>query len=228
MKSSSAYFLAAIVAVVLFQQAAAKEIHVEDNRGMRAALEQMVAGDVLSIAAGEYRGGWRSAHLRGEKDAQVTIRAADSENPPRFKGGGSSAFHFSSCRHLVLRNLVCDGFSGNGINIDDGSDLSSPSEHILLDGLRIENTGPKGNRDALKLSGVYQFVVKNCHFAGWGGSGIDMVGCHRGVIVGNHFEGREGFSQSNAVQMKGGSSQLQVRDCFFEHVGQRAINLGGS
>ena len=55
-----------------------------------------------------------------------------------------------------------------------------------------------------------------------------MVGCHEGVIAGCVFEGREGFSQDNGVQMKGGSSGIVVRDSFFQHAGQRAINLGGS
>ncbi|MEQ1838768.1 MAG: right-handed parallel beta-helix repeat-containing protein [Verrucomicrobiales bacterium] len=55
-----------------------------------------------------------------------------------------------------------------------------------------------------------------------------MVGCHEGVIEGCTFEGREGFSQDNGVQMKGGSANIVVRNCLFKNAGQRAINLGGS
>ena len=205
----------------------AKEILVENSRALQEALTMLEAGDTVAIAPGNYSGGLRSVKLSGEKDLPITIQAADTAKPPRFQGG-NTAFHFSSCRHLVLRDLIADGYPGNGMNIDDGGDIDSPSENILLERLRIENTGPKGNHDALKLSGIKEFTVKNCQFVGWGGSGIDMVGCHQGTIASCHFEGRTGFSQSNAVQMKGGSSQITVRDCFFKNAGERAINLGGS
>ncbi|MFT5468643.1 MAG: hypothetical protein ACI8UO_003754 [Verrucomicrobiales bacterium] len=92
----------------------------------------------------------------------------------------------------------------------------------------IEDIGPRGNHDALKLSGLSDFVVRNCTFAGWGGSAIDMVGCHNGLIDNCTFTGKDGFSQDNGVQMKGGSSKIRVTRSWFEHAGQRAINLGGS
>jgi hypothetical protein len=55
-----------------------------------------------------------------------------------------------------------------------------------------------------------------------------MVGCHEGMVEGCTFLGKDGFSQANAVQMKGGSARISVRLCFFKDAGQRAINLGGS
>ncbi|MCP4451548.1 MAG: right-handed parallel beta-helix repeat-containing protein [Planctomycetes bacterium] len=90
------------------------------------------------------------------------------------------------------------------------------------------NTEPTGNHDALKVSGVDHFLVRNCRFEGWGGSGIDMVGCHHGVVEDCTFVGRAGFSQSNAVQLKGTTEDILVQCCHFEHVGHRSINLGGS
>ena len=59
--------------------------------------------------------------------------------------------------------------------------------------MTILETGPKGNHDALKMSGVDHFTVRKCHFEAWGGSGIDMVGCHHGVVEDCTFVGREGF-----------------------------------
>ena len=54
-----------------------------------------------------------------------------------------------------------------------------------------------------------------------------MVGCHRGEIVGCTF--RHGDTTGdNGVQAKGGSSDIAIRRCRFEHAGQRAVNLGGS
>jgi hypothetical protein len=78
------------------------------------------------------------------------------------------------------------------------------------------------------MSGVDHFAVRNCRFEGWGGSGIDMVGCHHGVVEDCTFVGREGFSQSNGVQLKGGTADVLVQCCLFRNAGQRAVNLGGS
>ncbi|MHC4302161.1 MAG: right-handed parallel beta-helix repeat-containing protein [Planctomycetota bacterium] len=61
------------------------------------------------------------------------------------------------------------------------------------------------------MSGVDHFVVRRCHFEGWGGSGIDMVGCHNGTVEDCTFTGRRGFSQSNGVQLKGGTEDVSAQ-----------------
>jgi hypothetical protein len=91
--------------------------------------------------------------------------------------------------------------------------------------------GPKGNRDGIKLSGVTDFRVEGCTLERWGagGSAIDMVGCHRGIIESNLFRhlptGSEG---ANGVQTKGGSRDILIRRNRFEHAGSRGVNIGGS
>jgi Right handed beta helix region len=63
----------------------------------------------------------------------------------------------------------------------------------------------------------------------WGvwGSGIDMVGCHNGVIAASVF--RHGDTTgANGVQAKGGSTGVVIRDNRFEHAGMRAVQIGGS
>ena len=70
--------------------------------------------------------------------------------------------------------------------------------------------------------------MTGCTVEGWGGQGIDMVGCHRALIEGCTFRGKPGFGQQIAVQAKGGSSDVTVRRCTFLNVGQRGVNLGGS
>jgi hypothetical protein len=53
---------------------------------------------------------------------------------------------------------------------------------------------------------------------------IDMVGCHRGVISGNHFHA----PIQNGVQAKGGSADVLIHGNLFEDVPSRAVNAGGS
>jgi hypothetical protein len=59
---------------------------------------------------------------------------------------------------------------------------------------------------------------------GFSGSGVDHVGCHRGVIARNEFRNLSG----NAVQSKGGSEDIEIRQNRFTESGARSLNLGGS
>jgi hypothetical protein len=82
-----------------------------------------------------------------------------------------------------------------------------------------------GNQDCLKLSGVDQFAVLDSEFEGCsGGSAIDHVGCHHGIIARNVFRDLGG----NGVQCKGGSDDIEITRNLFYSAGERAVNLGGS
>jgi hypothetical protein len=205
----------------------ADEISVNNSSQLRSAVGKLQPGDALLIAPGDYTRGIYLADISGTKDAPITIRGADPNNPPLFAGGGQ-AFHLADCSYVTLSNLKARGFPANGINIDDGGSFDTPAHHVTLENLTIIETGPSGNHDALKMSGVDHFIVRRCRFEGWGGSAIDMVGCHHGVIEDCNFVGRAGFSQDNAVQLKGGTRRVLVQTCLFKNAGERAINLGGS
>ncbi len=207
--------------------ASAAEIRVSGDAELRAALGKLQPGATVLVAPGTYRGGLYIRGASGTKEQRITVRGADPEKPPVFSGG-SQALHLVDCNHLTLAHLEAKGFGTNGINVDDGGSKETPSRGIVIESVKVFDTGPKGNHDALKMSGVDEFAVRGCTFAGWGGSGIDMVGCHDGRVENCRFEGKAGFSQSNAVQMKGGTARILVHMNFFRNVGQRAINLGGS
>ena len=220
-------FLVLSPVVLAADRGPAADTAVNSMSALQSALRTARTGDRILVAPGTYRGTVRAANLRGSAREPIVIAAADAKSPPVFSGR-SSAFHLTDCEHVVLRNLHVTGCTLNGINIDDGGSKETPSKHIVLEGIVIENTGPRGNHDALKLSGVDHFKVKDCTVRGWGGSAIDMVGCHDGVIQDCRFEGKANHSQSNAVQAKGGSARLKIRGNVFLNAGQRGINIGGS
>jgi len=202
-------------------------VRVKDSEQLRAAVARATPGVVISLAPGNYAPGVRIVGLAGKKGQPIIIEGGDSKRAPVFRGG-SCALHLVDCRYVTLRNLTVTGCSGNGINVDDGGSVDTPSHHVVLERITVLDTGPKGNHDAIKLSGVDDFVVRKCRIAGWGGSAIDMVGCHRGVVEDCAFEGKPEFSQSSGIQMKGGSKDILVHGCFFRDAGLRSINLGGS
>ncbi|MGQ9821188.1 MAG: right-handed parallel beta-helix repeat-containing protein [Thermogutta sp.] len=197
------------------------------NRALRQALREARPGTVIRIASGNYQPEVWVENLHGTEEAPIVIEAEDIAQPPVFTGG-SEAWHFSDVSHLVIRGLYCRGQTGNGVNIDDAGTFETPTHHVVIDGLIVEEVGPEGNRDGIKLSGVNDFVVRNCRIRGWGGQAVDMVGCHRGRIEDCEFRGKRGFSQSTGPQAKGGCSEIVIRRCMLIDAGMRAVQLGGS
>ncbi len=205
----------------------AAERKVASDEELRAALAALRPGDVVVIAAGTYRAGIAISNVAGTEKAPVVIRGADPKNPPLFDGPRAGC-HFSDCTYLTVRGIRVRGSPGNGMNFDDGGTMESPSHHVTIEDVVIEDTGPRGNCDALKMSGISDFVVRRSTFDGWGGSAIDMVGCKRGVIEDCRFLGKPACSQDNAVQTKGGTTDILVQTSFFRNAGQRGVNIGGS
>jgi hypothetical protein len=196
---------------------------------LREALAQAEPGTTVYVAPGTYEGGVYLSNLQGTEDAPIVIAGADPQNPPVIEGGGN-CLHLVNATHVELRDLVLRAATGNGLNIDDGGDYSSPAHHITLRRLRVEQIGPDGNRDGIKLSGVDDFRVLDCTIDRWGtgGSAIDMVGCHRGLIEDCTFRHEPGLNGGTGPQTKGGSSEIVIRGNLFEHAGSRAVNIGGS
>src|SRR5262245_53629915 len=173
------------------QKNASTDVDVKDADGLRQAIAQAKPGTRILLAPGAYRGSFFFSNVHGAPDRPIVIAASDPKNPPQFLGA-SECLHFAEVSHLELRDLVLKGASGNGLNIDDGGSYEPPSHHVTLHGLRVSDIGPEGNHDGIKLSGLDDFVVRDCVVTRWGkgGSGVDMVGCHKGQIVGCTF--REG------------------------------------
>jgi len=197
-------------------------IQVANATELRSALKHLSDGLTIRIAPGEYGSGY---NVQGV--ANLSIAGLDPEQPPHFQGG-KSAWHFARCPNLKLSHLRVSGQSQNGINLDDGGDLRRRISGIVLENVHVSDIGPQGNFDGIKASGLEQLTIRKCSVTGWAGQGIDLVGCHQVVIHDCRFVGKAGYSATAAVQIKGGSSQVTIRDCHFLDAGQRPLNVGGS
>ncbi len=192
-----------------------------------AAAREATPGTAIVVHAGIYGGGCFIDDLHGTAAAPIWIGGAEGETMPVIDGG-NEGLHIVRGRYLILHDLEVRNSNYNGINCDDGGDMADPdaARYLIFDNLNIHDIGGSGNQDGLKLSGVDDFFVLNSAFArcGGGGSGIDQVGCHHGIIANCSFESMS----SNAIQCKGGTEDVEVRNCWFKDAGQRSINLGGS
>lgn len=210
--------------------APAAEVRVADAAAFRNAVRQAGPGTRILLAPGEYGGGFHFENTRGEAGRPIVIAAANPQQPPTFTGG-QVAMHFSNPAHLEIHEVIIAKASGNGLNIDHGGNaMMDAAQHILVRGVRVRDVGDRGNQDGIKLSGLADFRIENCTVDGWGdggGSGIDMVGCHRGLIQGCTFKNADAPA-SNGVQCKGGSSAITIRRNVFDDTGGRGVNIGGS
>ena len=80
-------------------------------------------------------------------------------------------------------------------------------EHALYHGSKFERIRQETHANTLWLLDVFDIGVPRRWGTG-GGSGIDMVGCHRGVIRSNVFRHTDSVG-STGVQAKGGSGTLE-------------------
>lgn len=197
-------------------------VRVTDDASLRAALAEIKPGTTVRIAPGEYRGGWSVHGVEG-----ITVTALDPARPPHFRGG-TQAWHFSACPRLTVSHLRISGQTGNGINVDDGGTLDNRCADVGLTNISVEDIGPRGNCDAIKCSGLENLRITGCRIEGWGGQGIDLVGCQKVAIRECVLTGKEGFSASAGVQAKGGCSDVVIEACRFINASPRPLNIGGS
>ncbi len=189
-------------------------------------------GDRIVLASGVYEGSVYLENLRGEEGKPIIISGADPANPPTIRGP-AECMHLIAPAWVTVENLILEGASGNGLNIDDGGNKTAAAPGVTLRSIRVRDIGPDGNCDGIKLSGLTKFTLENCTVERWGrgGSGIDMVGCTEGLLKSCTLRGGGETTRvrgSNGVQMKGGTRDVTVRSCRFEQAGSRAINIGGS
>lgn len=208
--------------LALLLNLSAQDVTVSSVPELTAAARSVQPGTTIRIEKGDYPGGVLLENLHGAPGRPIIIKGADPKNPPRFIGGGS-ALQLSRVSHLEISDLKFERARGNGLNIDDGGDYDKPSHNITLRRISVSDL-PKGNNDGIKLSGLDDFRVEDCQIARWGGSGIDMVGCHKGLILNCTFD----QGGDSGIQAKGGSSEVTIRQCRFSDFGLRGVNIGGS
>ncbi|HEY5603109.1 MAG TPA: right-handed parallel beta-helix repeat-containing protein [Gammaproteobacteria bacterium] len=187
------------------------------------AARNATPGTRINLQAGTYPVQGSIGNLQGTANEPIAI--VGSGNVVFDAAGANQVLHFSDPRYVVLEGFTIQNAAQNGINIDDGGSYATPAEYVIIRNVRFHNIGTGGNHDCLKLSGVDRFLVLNGEFEDCDhGEAIDMVGCHAGVIKGNFFHNMP----INAINTKGGSSDILIQGNRFSDIASRAINAGGS
>jgi len=238
-KASQIIFL--VISVLSVPAIADRKVSVSDIAGLDAALREPQTGDTIILASGRYElDGNEYKYLFGNNLRNVTIRSQDPTNPAIIDGNGlGRVVLFRSPQGLILENLVIQNMTEGGLNIDDNDDNGEipkpwkPASKIVLRNLIVRNVGANGgNIDGIKLSGLRDFHIDNVQVSNWGdgGSAIDMVGCHEGIIEASQFRSTYKNILTTGLVTKGGSKNITIRNNRFElpkgYGG--AVKLGGS
>ena len=223
--------LSALCALAGSTELLGEDVHARNRSELVAAVRHATPGTRIVLAGGNYGAGFYFKDLRGEEDKPIVLAAADTNNPPVFQHGGT-ALHLSNPAYVELHGLVLRNLEHNGLNIDDGNAPPESARGVVLRNLRISDIGGDGNNDGIKLSGLWDFRIVGCTIERWGtrgGSAIDMVGCHRGLIENNIIEHNDPAPPNcTGVQTKGGTSEIVIRSNRFDNAGGRSVNIGGS
>jgi hypothetical protein len=191
-----------------------------------AALAAAAPGDRILLQPGVYAGGHFRANLR-----QVTIRSVDPDNPAVIDGG-NNALQLSDARQVTIEHLEFRNQVGNGLNIDDGGTFATPSTDITVRNIVVRDIVTAGNNDGIKLSGVTGFLIDGVQVLNWGtgGSAVDMVGCHHGLVQNSLFAHTNTSNGGTTLQPKGGSKDITFRANRVELPPDagRAVQAGGS
>lgn len=191
---------------------------------LEEATDIAVPGDTILVHEGIYNGGIYVEALQGTPGEWIRILPAPGESV--IFNGGSNAWQFTDAAYVHISGFIFEHQTGNGLNFDDGGSYDTPAHHVLFENCTFRDINASGNNDLMKLSGLDSFEIRNCLFINGspGGSGIDMVGCHDGIIQNCRFENLG----SNSIQAKGGTSNIRIEANFFQNGGLRTLNLGGS
>ncbi|QDU77310.1 hypothetical protein Pan97_43770 [Bremerella volcania] len=217
-----------LLLLIVASAAAGDDIEVTSKAELLRAVSRAKPGSVITITAESMPGGISIKDLRGTAEKPIVIRGKTTTQRCVIEGG-NFGMQISDPAHVVLENLEIRGVSQNGLNIDDAGTYDSPALHVTLRNLYVHDIGPNGNCDGIKLSGVDHLTIESCRVERWGkgGSAIDMVGCHSGIVRDCTMK-FDTMNSASGVQLKGGTSEMIVSHCVFVECGHRGVNIGGS
>lgn len=189
-----------------------------------AAVAAATPGTEVRIANGTYPS-LRLDGVTGELDRPVAIVGEPGGNVIIDGGGTDTGLAMSDAQYVVVQGLTIRNAGVHGMNLDDGGSYDTPAHHVVLREITVIDAGSGGNNDCIKMSGVDDFWIDGAYLTGCNrGEGIDMVGCHRGLIQVVNVVDVVG----TGIQAKGGSSDVTIYASRFTRVPGRGVNAGGS
>lgn len=200
---------------------------------------RMRPGDEIILMPGRHRPATLN-RLQGERDNPITIRGLDPKRPPVI-AASRYGLVLHQPQHVVIENIVITGATIAGLVVDDLDPTAEPNSHepapptprkpwranLVIRNVSVTNTGPQGKRHAIELSGLQDVRIHDVHIEGWGGSGLELIGCHGVSVESCRFIALNDYSQLHAIQVRAGSERVNITQCHFQGIAEAVVVLGG-
>ncbi len=220
-----------IVAIILTATApAAGTQHlVSPGNSWQDVADRARPGDRIILLPGRHRPASFNG-LKGAPGKPIRIGGLDPRNPAIIMAR-REGLRLQQPQHVIIENLVITGATISGLVINGGRGQGETREpwpaHVTLRNVTVQRTGPRGDRHAIDLTGLSDLQIEDCHVEGWGGAGINLVGCHTVAISKCTIKGLAGHSQSVGIMIRGGSTGVRITDCVIEGATERCVSIGG-
>lgn len=184
-----------------------------------ANVARLGPGDRVDVAAGSYPCGG-SITAKGTALAPVVIRSVDGPRKAVFDCSGAAVgLSVTGASYVVVDGLAMSGAQNDLVRV-------TGSSNVRLTGLLLTGPGDGGVR-VLASSSVEVSLSEISGTEAFGpsvaGQGIDLVGVHKAIVVGNVVHG---VPTSAAVRVRAGSSDVHVAaNTVFDAAS--ALYLGG-
>lgn len=176
------------------------------------------------------------AGLQGTPKAPIVIRSADPDNPSVIVAEGEG-LRLLQPSHVTIRDLTISGATICGLSIEhQPNPLAMPDTAggdrwhgaVKIENVLVRDTGPVGERHAIRCIGMRKIDIAACRVEGWGGAAIEIQGCEDVNIQRCTLVGQLDFSQRYGVRVRGGSKNVTIDRCRIDQGGGRVLCLGGS
>lgn len=203
-------------------------------------------GDEIILMPGEHRPGMLE-DIVGTADRPLIIRGLNPEHPAIIKAK-LYGIRLIRPRHIVFRDITIEGAEINGLQIDGAAKVvksaHSPPKSKAATGTAAESEpamgpvefinvtvrqtgGDKKKRHAVALDHAHGVSFNQCHFEGWSGSAIEIVGCDEIAVEKCTMIGGQGFKPMAGIRIRAGATNVTVTDSRFEDTGMAGIYAGG-
>ncbi len=197
-------------------------------------------GDEIILMPGRHRPATLD-RLQGARGNPITIRGLDPKRPSVIDASRYGLV-LHQPQHVVIENIVITGATIAGLVVDDLDSTAAlyPNEqppptlrkpwraNLVIRNITITNTGPQGKRHAIELSGLQDVRIHDVHIEGWGGSGLELIGCHGVAVESCRFSALDDYSQRHAIQIRAGSERVNITQCHFQVIAGAVVVIGGS
>ena len=109
--------------------------------------------DCCRKRASTYKGGFYAVGLSGTVAQPIRISGPAADKPAVFAAETTGVLQLVHASHIEIANLHITRAKGNALAFDDGGKLDFSCHHITIRHVRIEDIGPEGTANAIKLAG---------------------------------------------------------------------------